>query len=192
VTRNHWIVVGAFAAAFAAVSYLGWALLIKPVEKRIEEKLATRDDVQKKLIDAKTKAAQFDKFRAQAENIRRDLNLISQRLAPDFPVRESNRMQARLVSESSLIVSAVTVEKRAQSKEAGFSNLDAVPITIPFNGGFHEVGNFLNSVISGQRMIVPNAITLGQVTDPTLVRATVNGTINLTLYLDQASSGGPK
>jgi Tfp pilus assembly protein PilO len=189
VNRSHWIAIGCFVAAFVAISYLGWALMIRPVEKNIQDTLAERDDVQKKLTDAKTKAAQFDKFRAQAENIRRDLNLISLRLAPDLSVREQNRIMARIASESSLRVTNVTLDPRTRSKEAGFSNLDSLVITITFSGGFHELGNFINSVIAGQRMMVPSLMVLGPVADVTMIHYTTSGTLTLLLFLDQAGAG---
>jgi Tfp pilus assembly protein PilO len=189
VNRKHMIVVGSFAAAFAAVAYLGWALLIQPVNKKIAAKLAEKDDVSKKLETAKRQAAQYDKFRAQAENIRRDLNLISRRLDADLSMREMNRLNSRFLSYSGLAVDKVSAEKRERSKEAAFGGLDAVPFTITFKGGYHQVGNFINAMLAGQRLLVPQGLTFNQVADADLASgSTVDGILKISLFVEPAAA----
>ena len=184
------IVVGSFAATFAAVAYLGWALLIKPVDKKISAKLAEKDDVSKKLETAKRQAAQYDKFRAQAENIRRDLNLISRRLDADLSMREVNRLTSRFLSYSALRVEKVSVEKRERSKEASFAGLDAIPFTVTFKGGYHQVGNFINAILAGQRLLVPQSLDIKQVSDADLASgSTVDGTLKISLFVEPAGTG---
>lgn len=185
--RKHMIVLGSFVIAFGVVSFMGWKLLIQPVDKKIKAKRAEVDEVDKKLKDAKSKAAQYDKFKAQAENIRRDLTLISQRLDSDFSLREVNRMASRFYAGSNLKVESVLLGKREKSKEPGFANLDNALFVITFKGGFHEIGEYFNAAVSGNRMVVPTILDF-KVGEEFLRAPTVSGTFTMGVFLETAGA----
>jgi Tfp pilus assembly protein PilO len=159
--RRHLIIIGVFAGAFLALGYLGWALLIKPVDAKIVAKAAERDAAQQQLTDAKSQAAQYDKFRAQAENVRRDLGLISQRLDADLSQREESRIIDRIMTGAGTRAWKITtMVDRAPSKIPGFTTLDQIPITYEFDGGYHELGEIFNRIVSNARILCPESIEI--------------------------------
>ena len=172
--RKHYIVLGAIVAALVAESVLGWTQVIKPAKAEIAKLEAEKDDVSKKLQEAKSKAAQYDKFRALSENIRRDLNFVVQRLDGDLGRKELYRMFAELANSPDLTKQTFVIAKRDKSRVPGFSALDEVPVTFDFLTNYHGLGNFLNAAVSNRRVLIPVSFSMteaketGEISGPTV------------------------
>jgi Tfp pilus assembly protein PilO len=149
--------------AFCVISYLGWAMLIHPVEIKIASVSTDLDAAKQKLEDAKSKATQYDKFRAQAENVRRDLNLITQRLDPDLSLREKGRIVDRIMTGSGLRDWKITTDpnqKRQASTIPGFTSLDQIQMKYDFKGGFDDLGDICNRIVSNERILCPESLEI--------------------------------
>ena len=183
--RQQYIVMGVFAALFLAVTYLGWALLVKPVNADIDAKTAELQTAQDKLKEAESKAAQHDMFQALAENIRRNLLFISGRVDPVMETKDLYTLLSSMGNRLALPNYAFTVKARAKSK-SGAGNMDEFPINVTFNAGFHQVGLFLTWAISQNRLIVPDKLSLTPLTPQDESIPTLSANMDMRLVLETA------
>src|SRR5260221_12036198 len=151
---------GVFAALFAALGYLGWAILVQPVQAKITARSGDLKVAKDKLAEAQFKAAQHDKFQALAENIRRDLVFISGRVDPVLPTQDLYKLLSSMGNRFGLPGYFFEVKARAKSKDAGMGTMDEYPIKVKFKSGFHHVGLFLAWAISQDRLFVPDRFVL--------------------------------
>jgi Tfp pilus assembly protein PilO len=160
VKRKQYIVMGVFGVLFVALSYLGWAILVKPVWAKIAQRNAELKTAQDKLAEAHAKAAQYVQFRALAENIRRDLVFISGRVDPMLPTPDLFRLLSSMGNRFALPNYTFEAKPRAKTKEAGLSSMDEIPATVKFKSGFHQLGLYLTWAISQDRLILPDLFML--------------------------------
>src|SRR5687768_11928155 len=126
------VVIGVFAAAFLALGWLGWAFMVQPVRRSIDEKRAELEGAQAKLKDAQAKAAQHDKFQALAENIKRDLNFVTRRVDPIMPASELYRTLSMLGNRLALPDFVYEDSPRIRTKDPGLAGMDEVPVRLKF------------------------------------------------------------
>lgn len=163
--RMHWIAVGSLAGGLILLVVLCFQFLIKPLGADYEAKVAAKADLEQQLATTKQRAAQFEKFKAQAENVRRDLDFYSRRLDPDLPADELYTMVDGLGHSLNFNNWSFEAKKRERTKLPGVS-LDEVEVKARFNSDFDRVGKLLNLCLSQTRLIVPDSMTLTKVDDP--------------------------
>lgn len=162
--RLHWIAIGGMVGGLVLVLVLGWQFLLKPLGVEREAKLVEHAELVKQLEHTKAQAAQFEKFKAQAENVRRDLDFYSRRLDPDFPATELYSLVSGLGNGFNLANWSYEVKERTKTKTAGL-NLDEVDVRARFNSDFERVGRFMNVIVSQTRLLVPETFILNRLND---------------------------
>jgi hypothetical protein len=161
----HWIAVGSLAAGLILVVVLGWQFMVKPLGADYDAKVAQKADLESQLATTKQRAAQFEKFKAQAENVRRDLDFYSRRLDPDLPTDELYTMVDGLGHSLNFNNWSFETKKREKTKLPGVS-LDEVEVKARFSSDFESVGKLLNLCVGQVRLLVPDSLTLTRVDDP--------------------------
>jgi hypothetical protein len=161
----HWIAVGSLAAGLILVLVLGWQFMIKPLGAEYEAKVAAKADLEAQLATTKQRAAQFEKFKAQAENVRRDLDFYSRRLDQDLPTDELYTMVDGLGHSLNFNNWSFETKKRDKTRLPGVS-LDEVEVTARFNSDFEGVGKLLNLCVGQVRLLIPDSLTLTKFEDP--------------------------
>jgi Tfp pilus assembly protein PilO len=171
--------------ALAGVLILGgygcWNFLFRPLGKEVAEARATLEAEKAKLEDAKAKAAQYEKFQAEAENVRRGLLFLNSRLDAHLTQQEEIGLFSGLGEVASLYNYTVTMNKTEASKEG--AGLSQVPVTIKFDSSYHEVGLFLNKAVGSQRLLYPRNMHFVS-KDTTGRTQSISSTIDLWLLLN--------
>lgn len=163
-SRMHWIAVGGLAGGLVLILGLGWQFLLRPLGAAYEAKVAEHAALEKQLEHTKKQAAQFEKFKAQAENVRRDLDFYSRRLDPDMPATELYSLVDGLGNSFNFANWSFEAKPREKTKVTGL-NLDEVEVTARFEGDFERLGRFLNLSVSQVRLLVPDTFRLTRITD---------------------------
>lgn len=189
--KRQWIVVGALAVGFVVLAWLGWAFLLSGVKKGIRAAEDERTQLEEQLKAAKAKKAQYEKFQAQAENVRRAHLFLTQRLDPQVRVmdfyRQLNALGTRLGLTQFRFESNDT--KRVLSKLPGVTGLDEQLFNFNFRGRYNHVGEFINGANSMDRLMVAERVTLSPVID-SRARDTVEAKIEMKLYLETRKEAG--
>lgn len=188
--KKQGIVIGVFAATFVALSYLGWAFLAQPVAREIEAKQAELTAAQAKLAEAQSKAAQHDKFQALAENIKRDLSLVTQRVDPRLSNTDLYKMVSSLGNRLGLPDYSYEDKFRKPTKEAGLAGMDEILVSLKFKCDYHHVGALVNAALSQERMVVPDKINLKGNILQSKGKPTVEGEMDLRIFLETVKAAG--
>lgn len=162
--RMHWIAVGGMAAGLVLVLFLGWQFALQPLSAAHEAKVAEHTALQEQLENTKKQAAQFEKFKAQAENVRRDLDFYSRRLDPDMPAAELYTLVDGLGHSFNFGSWSFEAKPREKTKAAGL-NLDEVEVVAKFQSDFDRLGRLINLCVSQVRLIVPESFKLVRLED---------------------------
>jgi Tfp pilus assembly protein PilO len=150
--REHLALLGCLVA-LGVVGYLSWAFLLNPLKARVTSARSNLAVERAKLEDAKAKAAQYEKFQAEAENVRRGLQFLNSRLDASLTYEEEMELFDGLSKGRGLRNYTVKLGKPAASKEG--TGLSEVPVTVKFDGSYHDLGEFLNQALSQRRLLVP-------------------------------------
>lgn len=153
--QEHLVLLG-MALILALAAYGGYALLLQPMDKKIKSATKTLTEEKERLEDAKAKAAQYEKFLAEAENVRRGLQFLNSRLDPRLGYQEEMDLFFGLVT--SFKGYEVKNSKPEPSKEG--VGLNQIPITVKFESNYHDTGRFLTQAISQTRLIYPKGFHL--------------------------------
>lgn len=147
-SRTHWIIVGVMAAGLVGCVFLGWRYLIQPQQAAYEAKVAEKADAEAKLKEAKERAAQFEKFQAEAENVRRDLEFYTRRL--DEPLNRE-QLQATLDSMvNTFNLRNTTTDFETKPKGSGESTL----VKLTFQGDLDHVGRLMDACVGQQHIFL--------------------------------------
>jgi Tfp pilus assembly protein PilO len=186
VSRKHWVVVAIFGVGFGLIGYLGWFLLVAPVRGDIAAKQEELSNAKKKLEEAQAKAAQKEKFQAMAENVRRDLALVASRVDPVLPVTELYYIFSSLGNRLALPKYEFAEKPREGVKDTALPGMERIPLKVKFQTGFHQAGQYLNSIVSLDRLMVLEGFTLKA--PPLLdgVRPPIDCEMELSLFLEAA------
>jgi Tfp pilus assembly protein PilO len=157
--RQHWIVVGAFGGGLILVAWLGWFFVAKPLSASIQTEVETRDAKRVALETARAKAAQYEKFQAQAENYKRDLNFINRRLDPDFSLNELVKIISSLANRAGVNNLTYEFKERTVFKDTKLPGMDRIPVTVKFKAGYHVAAELISEAISQNRILVPEKLT---------------------------------
>lgn len=162
--RLHWIAVGGLVGGLLLVLGLGWQFLLRPLGAEHAAKVAEHEQLVKQLAHTKAQAAQFEKFKAQAENVRRDLDFYSRRLDPDLPASELYTLVDGLGHSLNLGTWTFEAKVRAKTKVPSLT-LDEVEVRAKFTADFDRLGQLVNSMVSQTRLLVPESFTLTRYAD---------------------------
>jgi Tfp pilus assembly protein PilO len=158
--RTHWIVAGALALGLVLALVGGMRFAVKPVRSRIEDQLAVKQDLEAKLQKARDTAAQFDKFKAQAENVRRDLDFYSARI--DEPLTSVGVQKMLQTIENQYNFRECTYDIKALTSDGSVTTYE---VDIKFKSDFEHLGLFLDSCLGQKRLVVLDGFTLTELDD---------------------------
>jgi Tfp pilus assembly protein PilO len=185
----HWIAVGGLAGGLVLVLVLGWQFLLRPLGAEFDAKMAQKSDLESQLETTKQRAAQFEKFKAEAENVRRDLDFFSRRLDPDLPAAELYTLVDGLGHALNFSTWTFEAKPRTRTKLPGLT-LDEVEVKATFNTDFERLGKILNLGVSQVRLIVPDSFILTGLNDKdTSYRETMNAILVLKVLVSPAEGG---
>jgi hypothetical protein len=160
--RLHWIVVGALGAGLGAILFLGWRFAIHPLDAAYAAKVDEKAQLEAKLSDAKQRAAQFEKFQAEAENVRRDLEFYSRRLDEPLDREQLYGTLMSILGGLSLRVSKAEVETKQDPKSKG----EVHSVNLEFSADLDRLGKLLDACVQQQHIFMPNSIELTRYEDP--------------------------
>jgi Tfp pilus assembly protein PilO len=161
--------------------YLGWLLFLSPVNKRIVAAETTLASKKAELQEAETKKAQHEKFRAEAENVSRNLAFVKSRMDSRFGPNDVYRVFNSL--DSGLGLRNYSLKTLKPGKSAG---MDEFPVEVAFESTYHQVGELVNTVLSRRRIIVPKSLKLVNLSSRG-VGESVKATMGFSVF---AESGG--
>lgn len=163
--RMHWIAVGGLIGGLVLIAFGGWQFLLRPLGAAYESKVAEKIAAEEKLKETKSRAAQFEKFQAEAENVRRDLEFYNRRLAAQMPATELYAMVDELGHSLNLKDYTYEVKPREKAKNAG-ADMDETGLKLRFKADLEQTGRLLNACLAQTRILVPDAIVLDRQNDP--------------------------
>ncbi|HTB21673.1 MAG TPA: type 4a pilus biogenesis protein PilO [bacterium] len=185
--QKYWIVIGGLALGLALLTFAGWRFLVHPLSADYAAAVAQKAVIDAQLQTARDTAAQFSKFRAQEEDMRRDLEFYSSRTDGRLNAVEVSQMLTTLGKGLGLGNWLITV-----AKQPSIGGIGQYAVQLSFKSDFERLGGFLNACVSQRRIIVPTGITINSVDDPNGVyNDTMTVSLNMTVYggLD-AKAGG--
>jgi len=177
--RTHWIIVGALAGGVVAMLGAGWQFLVHPISADIAAQVSAKADIEAKLQTARDTAAQFDKFRAQAENMRRDLDFYSSRMDANLTTIEVGQMLDTIAHELDLKDWTADV-KPPSSAGANGVEIGACKVEVRFKSDYEHIGRFLNGCLDQVRLVVPDNVSLHDAAG--VYFDTVDVDLNLTVW----------
>lgn len=186
--RMHWIAVGGLIVGLVLLGFAGWQFLLHPLDIAYEAKLAEKTTAEEKLKETKSRAAQFERFQAEAENVRRDLEFYTRRLDPQFPASELYSLVGSLGNSLNLSDWSYEVKPRDKSKTGG-SDLDEVFVRMKFKADLEQTGRLLNACLGQSRIVVPDTLVLLRVDDPNgFYRETVDAVLEMRVFISSMSA----
>jgi hypothetical protein len=165
--RVHMIVVGGLAAGLAGLVFGGWQFFVHPLSADYDAAVAQKADLETQLQTARDTAAQFDKFKAQAENMRRDLEFYSSRTDAVLNQTEVNEAFQGIGNELNLRDCAVTNPSPIAPANVGGGGGDLVvsKVEVRFKADYENMGTFINNCLNQLELVVPESITIAHLED---------------------------
>jgi Tfp pilus assembly protein PilO len=160
VKRRQIIVFAVLAVGLAVFGFLGWYFLVWPVSQKISAAQEERNATQEKLESAKQKALQHEKFQVEAENIRKNLAFVRNRLKGTKHTTDVYRIFSSLAGTYALKDFEMKCDARGLAKGKGLSNLDEIPVLLKFKSGYHHIGHLINSAAEQNVIIIPDELKL--------------------------------
>jgi Tfp pilus assembly protein PilO len=183
VKRNQIIILASFAAGLALLCFLSWQFLFQTVRKEMIDQRSQLEAAIKELEEAKSKAAQHEKFMAEAENVRRGVNFVTARLDPHLPFSEIVGMFLKIGNELNVkqlsIIWDINTKIVISKDEAGLSSID---VKINFISDYNTLGQYINMVNSQKRIVNLTDIKL-ESNDPTGRKGALKATLTFRLFL---------
>jgi Tfp pilus assembly protein PilO len=159
--RMHWAVVGGLAAGLVAVLFAVWHFNIQDLERQRDEKLTEKQALEDKLQETKQRAAQYEKFQAEAENVRRDLEFYSRRLDDPLDKEQLYAEVTGIIQSLNLMTATFVVEEKTDPK------MVKNEVTLNYNGDLDQTGQLLNKCVSQSNIVMPVSLELTRVDDVT-------------------------
>jgi Tfp pilus assembly protein PilO len=158
--KMHWAVVGGLAAGFVVFVFLGWHFKIQVLEQQRDDKLAEKQALEQKLEETKERAAQFEKFQAEAENVRRDLEFYSRRLDDPLDKEQLYAEVGGLIQSLNLRTAVDTIEDKSDATKS------KQEVTLSYNADLDKTGQLLNACVSQPNIVLPVSLELIRLDDP--------------------------
>jgi len=130
---------------------------------------------------ARATAAQFGKFKAQAENMHRDLDFYSSRTDGSLSQLDVTQIITELGNQMGL--RDLTVKVTELPAAGATVDMNKYDVVVDFHSDFEHVGKFINTCVNQRRIMVPGSVTLNALDDPNgLYFDTVSAEVDLTVY----------
>lgn len=188
--RTHWITVGGLVAGLGLLLGLGWQFALRPQKLAYEQALKEKADLEAKLKEARARAAQFEKFKSEAENVRRDLDFYLRRLDPNLPQSELYSLLDGIGHSFNFPDWNFSTAERVKSTTAKL-DLDQVEVVAKFTSDYETLGQFINLCISQVRLLVPEGLLLTrQVDSEGLYKKTLDAQVTLRVFVSSPKGKG--
>jgi Tfp pilus assembly protein PilO len=159
--RMHWVVVGGMAAGLVALLFMGWHFKIQDLDRQRDDKLVEKQQLEDKLQETKQRAAQFEKFQAEAENVRRDLEFYSRRLDDPLDQEQLYSEVLGLIQSLNLKLATATLENKSDATKS------KQEVTLNYTGDLDQTGQLLNACVSQSNIVLPVSLELIRQDDST-------------------------
>ena len=188
--RMQWIVIGGLVLCLGFVVFGAWKFLLVPLADAYDAKIAEKTVVEEKLRVTKQRALQFEKFQAEAENVRRALEFYSDRLNPELKYQELLSLVDGLGHSLNLTDWSFERDARGKSKLAGLGSMDEIEVRVKFKADANHLGRFLNACLMAKRLVCPDSISIRKLEDPNGTFAeTLDAAVKLKIYCGPATGG---
>jgi Tfp pilus assembly protein PilO len=188
VNRTYWIVIGGLIAGLAVAAFGGWRLLVYPQTVDYAAAVAQKADLDQQLQTARDTAAQFPKFKAQAEALSRNLEFYNSRTNVPLNDVTATQMLMDLGNQMGLSKFTVSITKSTPSAPGTLGMYD---MSMQFNSDFDQLGRFMNACVRQRAIMIPNTLTMDAVDDPSgLYGNTLNVNLIVLIYGQVGKSSG--
>jgi type IV pilus assembly protein PilO len=175
--KNHnLIIVGVAFALIGVVSYSYWSLIYTPVAQSIAMERKSVQDLNQKLVSAKSRAGQLSKVQAEMATLQIDVAELEKLLPKTRELPSLIRVFTHRIEAHGL---TLTSFKPSRSVAKGL--YDEVPYDITVTSSLHGIGHFLTAMGKGERLFAARnlALTGASKTDAT---KSVNATFTLVAF----------
>jgi type IV pilus assembly protein PilO len=179
--RPQKIALGVFG--LVVVAALGYFIMISPSTAEREALRQRLDGLQAEVAKARVEEAGLRAFRAQAEALKRRLEVAKVRLPSEREIPALYRQVSDLAHQSGLVV-ALFAPKPAEDRQ----NVTEIPISVTAEGTFHQLGSFLSRVGRIPRIVNLNEFRLAGIERPT---GTLRADLMLATYLFRPDTPPP-
>lgn len=171
---QQYLLVGALFFAGAVVCY--YQFLIKPINLKIADKIATRDQKKKELEEAKKIVAKYVEFKKRADSVQRELEWIQNRIPKTIE-------RTKLLEAISLVQnrSGVFMTSLSFSSPVAVDTYSKIPVSIRFNSDYKGLVNFLYQISVSNLFMTVSDLSVNPAVDTAhlnvteSVQMTVNG-----------------
>ncbi|HTA17463.1 MAG TPA: type 4a pilus biogenesis protein PilO [bacterium] len=177
--RTYWIVIGGLIAGLGIAAFGGWRLLVYPQTVDYAAAVAQKADLDQQLQTARDTAAQFPKFKAQAEALSRNLEFYNSRTNVPLNDVTATQMLTDLGNQMGLSKLAVSIKS---STPSGPGTLGMYDMNMDFTSDFEQLGKFMNACVRQRAIMVPNSLEMDAADDPFGVYGTTL-TVNLVVLI---------
>jgi type IV pilus assembly protein PilO len=158
----------------AIVGAGGYFLVLSPLEIRVNTLRAQHQSLQRELLEARAAAADVARFRREAAELERRLDVMKDRLPTDKEMPLLFRTLTDSAFQSGLLVSLF------QPKDGKVHDYYVeIPIAISAEGGYHQLGEFFERVAALTRVVTVEEL---KVTGLTKARKPVRVDVTLATY----------
>jgi type IV pilus assembly protein PilO len=130
---------------------LMYYFLLSPLQQRVAELETQNEQVQREVAQHRAMVADLERYRREANELEKRLALLQEKLPTEKEMPPLYRTMSDAAFESGL---AVSLFQPREPKVRDFYN--EIPISIVAEGGYHELGEFLEKV--GK---LPRVVTVG-------------------------------
>jgi type IV pilus assembly protein PilO len=178
---------GVVAIAFVAVVAAGiYWFVVQSVMPALEREQQTELDLRAQFEDRQRKAANFDAYRAQLNDIERDFGAMLRQLPGKTEVPNL------LVDISQTGLGAGLEEQLFQpTGEVQKDFYAELPIKLRYTGSYHELGNFVSGIAALPRIVTLHDISIHRVSnDSSPDELSLDVTAKTYRYLDEEATEG--
>jgi hypothetical protein len=180
VSRNYWIVIGGLIAGLGVAAFGGWRLMVYPQTVDYAAAVAQKADLDQQLQTARDTAAQFPKFKAQAEALSRNLEFYNSRTNVPLNDVTATQMLTDLGNQMGLSKLVVSIIKSTPSAPGTLGMYD---MNMTFYSDYEQLGKFMNACVKQRAIMVPNGVLMDAQDDPSgLYGNTLNVALVVLIY----------
>jgi type IV pilus assembly protein PilO len=177
---------GAVGLMFVAVFAFGiYMFVVKEEKPQLERAQQDEQELRATFEDRQRKAANFDSYRAQLNEIERDFGAMLRQLPGKTEV------PSLLVDISQTGLGAGLEEQLFQpTGEIQKDFYAELPIKLRYTGSYHELGNFVSGIAALPRIVTLHDISIKRSQESTPDELTLDVTAKTYRYLDEEATGG--
>ena len=178
--------IGAVSLMFVAVMAFGiYMFVVKEEMPQLERAQQDEQELRATFEDRQRKAANFDAYRAQLNEIERDFGAMLRQLPGKTEV------PSLLVDISQTGLGAGLEEQLFQpTGEIQKDFYAELPIKLRYTGSYHELGNFVSGIAALPRIVTLHDMSIKRTQESTPDELTLDVTAKTYRYLDEEATGG--